>query len=388
MFALSLKELYLSPHVMRFQNLWIYNLNHLHSSLQKKIKENPQARTGSSIWAALHHHYGIHLFSPLKKLDNFSRDYFASSQIENSQKPSLKEIQNTFSIFADLGLKKIEQLRYFTRESIQKRFGKAWGKLWEGIFHPEEAPWIWEPFKKIIPLFWNFEFESLCMNHEELIQEINSGLEKIAAENPTFTLHSLKLQFILSQPSDNSYETELSFTYFPKLQNESQWILKLLEEKISNLQFPFPIWKLQLQLNPSEDRKNIQLFLFNTSKTSEAYKNKDLHAIALKLKDQGFQVFEPAPTSSHLPEKSWKKILPSEKKEEFSFHSIHRPLFQYSPQAIQKPDTRMKFTERITWFDEKGGRLQRDYFFARYSKVWKWIFRDEKNQWFEQGIVE
>lgn len=386
MFAISRQEFLASPSSMRFHEFWIYDLKNFHDFWIKKLKSNPAFKIGHHPWELLKIAYSIHLFSPIETLKPLAFDFFNSSQIEKSHQPSAHDIENTFFSFENLGFKKIFQLERFDRASIQKRFGKAWGQLWEGLFQHSTAHWIWEPYQRPHPLIWLFEFEDLCNHHDHLKAHIQSGLETLEKNHPHFTIQSLELEFILSQPTETAYKIQIEFSYWPRLGHEKDWILKLLSEKLSHLQFPFPVWKLKLTLQASPHKQNRQLTLFHNSKEIATHKN--WNPLALKLKDQGFNIFEPAPRPSHLPEESWAPEFPRAKKHTESFHDYHRPIFQYPPQQISKPEGRMILSERIEWFDKNGKRHKRDYFFSRFPRVWKWVFKNECHQWFEQGIVE
>jgi len=117
-----------------------------------------------------------------------------------------------------------------------------------------------------------------------------------------------------------------------------------------------------------------------------AYKN-----ICERLENQGFPVFKPIEQPSYVPELSWTRRSPLAKKENLAApaeRGIFRPLIHLPPKEIPKPLGRLQFTERITWFDESGTQRQRDYYLARFPRQWAWVFQNESQQWFQQGIVE
>ncbi|MDB5037590.1 MAG: nucleotidyltransferase [Bacteriovoracaceae bacterium] len=383
MFAISREHESLSPSAMKFANWWIYDLHSFHSFWQQLIQNKTHLFVEQTVWSALLKAYQIHLFSPMSSLIPFAKDFHEHyPDFKSKQKVSDKKIEEVFQIFSHLGLKKVEQLKRFSRDELQKRFGPHWALFFEGILNPE-SPWKWISHRSPEILFWSFEFEYFCIDSALLFQEISRGISLLAAEKPLFSIHQLEITFVLSEGNENlkpsENEMQLSFTYEPSLQKDNLWILKLIEERLSHFKFDHPVWKFQMKLFPAGAKRSYQLSLFDKSDEIS------WGELQQKLKDQNFKAFQPAPTFSYLPEKSWTR---GEIRSTASFHGLFRPLIQGLPEKISPPESSLKFTERLTWFDQKGIHYQRDYFIARDQRAWIWIFRNEKDEWFKQGIIE
>ncbi len=382
----------LAPQRMGFGPWWLYNLSSCHSFWSHKVKNEPGIFYGETVWSALPKAYGIQRFSPLKQLLPLAHDYFSSTQVATPSKPSAKEILDCLNALSHLGCRKIDHLRILSRDSIQRRFGKAWGQLWDGLMKPDQATWIWQTHHDIEPLTVEYEFDEVCCDFQRVETQIECQLKSLGSLHPRLRIHSLSLTIQTTESDDLIPPIELSFSYAPLLDQEYSWILKLLKERLSTLRLSAPLWRYRMLFFQATPTKDQQLNLFPTAHQKSDLFHKQLLRFALQMKDLGITVFEPEALPSHLPEESWKPRLPQATKS-IVFSQCLRPLAIHPVQRAHETEQqllerRLKWSERITWFDHNGLRHQRDYFWIRYSGIWKWIFRDEQGLWFFQGVME
>jgi hypothetical protein len=384
MFAVSKRKAELSPTQMKFGEFWIYDLRAFHTFWRQLVQDQNDVVVSDTVWNALLSAYGIHLFAPLVQLIPFARD-FHKHYPDLRGEMSEKKIKEVFQIFAHLGLKKVEHLKRFSRDDIQKRFGRNWGIFFQGVLTPQ-TPWTWYAYREPEVLSTTFEFEDFCIDAALLLQEMSRALLHLSKDNPRFALRKLQVTFVLSQGNEffrtQENEIHLSFTYEPLLEKDFGWILKLIEKRLYEMHFDYPIWKFELDLYPAGAKSTYQLSLFKNKQEEMNW-----YELCQKLADQNFCAFEPAPTFSYLPEKCWQKVQ-SPKQLAWPTHALSRPLLQESPKKIPPPESALKFTERLAWFDEEGKNFERDYFIARGKGKWIWVFRDQQDEWFQQGVVE
>jgi len=377
MFILSAEEKQVSPCCMRFGDYWIYDLRSFHSFWKQMVLEENEVITAPNVWALMLKAYHLHLFTPLPRLQTFALDYHAHFKT----KLSVRKIQEIFKIFSRLGLKKVGDLKRLTSAEVQKRFGKEWAFFMKGLLHPEKTEWKWQPWKKLSPLYTSVELDHYSLEVPFFIEALEAHLDKVAQNTPDFRVQKIEASLTLLE-AKNSPTFEMTFTHNPLLKDELPWILRLMEERLQQIELSEPAFKIFLTLFPAEPPQPTQLTLFEDRSKMLAWRD-----VCQKLKDHNFQVFQPEALPSYLPESSWKKSSPLEVYS-FGEHGFFRPLIQQQPQAIHCPEGALKFTERITWFDEAGSRHERDYFVTRACNKWIWVFKDEENKWFKQGTVE
>jgi len=397
MFVVTSEGTRLSPQCMQFaKKWWIYDLTPFHSFWKKtvegqqsssKTRNTTHIGVDSNVWGALLKAYKLHLFSPLGSIAVFASDFH--SHFKN--KISSKNLRETLAIFSRLGLDKIGHLRRLPPHQIQQRFGKAWADFLRGIISPKQASWIWEPFHSKDPVLWSYDFENLCVDGLRIFEEIKQGLEKLAEIHPYFGISQIQIHFILSEVTEE--ETfDFQFTHRISLKKDLGWILRLLQERLTHMSVSYPVQRICMSLLPADSPESIQLSLFEDRAKILAWKE-----VCKKLENQNFAVFQPESTASYVPEFSWRRSsalpasasLNAKKNLNFSLHGLRRPLIQEKqPYQISPPEGALKFSERLAWFDEKGERRQRDYFMARTARHWVWVFKNEKDEWFRQGIIE
>jgi hypothetical protein len=384
MFAITRQPEGLSPSAMKFKDFWIYDLRTFHSFWKQLVQNKKQTFVGESPWEALMKAYRLHLFSPLEDLISFARDFHEHDSTPSAN-ISEKNIRETFHIFSNLGLKKIEQLRRFSRDNLQQRFGPTWASFFEGVLQ-RDTPWKWKPYRAPETLVLAFEFEDFCTSADLLFQEISKELSSLAAAHPQFITSQLKIGFTLSQENEllqpHEKEILLGFHYEPLLQKDLKWMLELIKNRIFQIQFDHPLWKFQIELFPANPRRVQQLSLFKNQADELSWLS-----LCQKLADQSFYAFEPEPTYSYLPEACWRRANQS-KSAHWPSHALVRPLIQEDPKPIAPPQGSLKFTERLSGFDECGKFFQRDYFFTRATRHWIWVFRNHTGEWYRQGILE
>lgn len=381
MFALSSKLESLSPILMKFGQFWIYDLTPFHSFWKNLVQNKKDIFVGESPWDVVLKAYRIHLFSPFQELAPLIKDFCDCNKLKISE----KKIQTNLEILTHLGLKKIEQLKRFNRDEIQRRFGRDWADLFAGILS-KSTPWPWHPYRQPEVLSISIEFDDFCIDADLLVHSIGQKILATSRQHPSFCIQKCLLYFTLSQGNEclSSEENQilLSFTYEPILSKDFLWILKLIQNQILQMKFDYPISKVEMHLYPAPPKASHQLSFLNTR-----HQEISLKELCQKLADQNIQAFQIAPTHSYLPEDSWEKDF-NGNSGVASNHGLMRPLIQEEIRAIPDPEGALKFTERLRWFDSNGAAHERDYFITYSQRKWIWIFRDEKGGWYRQGIVE
>ncbi len=374
----------LSPSCMRFAQFWIYDLSSLHDFWKNNPKLQQQGILGPNVWRALFKVYRLHTFSPISHLKLFALDFH--QHFKNKISP--KNIDDIFHILRRLGLHRMGNLSRLSTSDIQKRFGKAWADFFRGILDPESTPWPWQPYQENPPLTWKDEFEIPCHEAGLILKSLQRGLQELASSHPSFLVSELHLQLVLYEFSEDRL-IELSFTHPYLLSAHQRWFLKILGERLHSLQLPSAVTHLHLIMRGTPPLQNLQLSLFEKRAKTLSWNH-----LCQRLLDQDFSVFQPESCPSHIPEQSWKRGSPFQKlklQESNPETDLFRPLIQHLPEALSPHEQaieRKHFNERLTWLDEKGIRHQRDYFIARSTHHWIWIFKDETGKWFKQGIVE
>lgn len=395
MYVVSDHFLSLSPQVMKYGSWWIYDLSRFHDFVRKPLLEKyPSA---PKVWEALLKAYGIHRFSPLRDLFPLAKDFFRFHPSVKNREVSDEQIQKKLRIFFDLGFSKAESLKKFSRSEFQERWGRDWALFWEAVLRPAQTSWPWVAYHTPESLHATYEFENFCVDATLILSAVESRLRDLSQHRPYFCLRSCCLDFVLSEGGMLENKIELEFAYEAHLKSDLKWILKLLESRIFELQVEYPIWKLHLHLFPGDLQKPEQRFLFKNEKRKwePLYQESEMLFLAQKARDLGVKVFYPRETHSYLPEDSWEMVDLGAFKSASGLslgpkfqYGTHRPLIQYAPRKIQPPSKPLEFMERLTWFDEKGLMHERDYFKFRSGLIWKWIFRDQAQNWFEQGVLD
>ncbi len=381
LFTLSETPQELSPHVMFFaKRWWIYDLSPFHEFWRQLMGSKKEFHSASTIWEALLKAYGLHAFSALEMLRPFAEDYHQ----HHKNNVSARSSQKVFQTLSHLGLQKLGHLRRLTAPQIQRRFGVAWGKFFYGILEPKTAPWIWIPHKKEEILQRDFEFDHPTVDALLIFSELSTALTQLAATHPFFGVQKLRVTFYLYEQPESPMGLDIAFTHRPFLKRDHAWIMKILQERLMHLQLDERAERMSLELTPARPPQGLQLSLFQNESEKMRW-----HHLIEKLEDQNFQVFQPQPTASYVPELSWKRESPLRiTTTEVFQQGLQRPLIQENPCPIAKPEGRLHFMERLQWFDERGKSHCRDYFMTRSYRQWIWIFLDESKRWYRQGVIE
>jgi hypothetical protein len=379
MFALSKNHVRLSPSVMKFADWWIYDLKTLHPFWKEKISQDQHYFSAELLWEAILKAYRLHSFTPLKEIGILASTYHSFFKT----KISSKNQKDVFAILRRLGLDRLGNLKRLPLSDIQKRFGKSWKDFFHGFIDPASAPWKWIPYREKEIFSLDYEFENLCADLEQLLQPVENYLKDLAHQQPQLQIENIHLQFTTYQSSDDPF-LNLTTPYPYILHRDLKWILKLLHERLSQLSFRSPVTRLKLDLHKSDSAPFIQLSIFSNEMTMSL----EWKALCEKLLNENFKIFVPEILPSYLPEDSWRKgspfIYPS-----IPSYGLFRPLIQETPSPIANPlEKQTWFTERLTWFDTQGEIHGRDYFISRGSRQWLWVFKNEKNEWFQQGVIE
>ncbi|MBN8555899.1 MAG: hypothetical protein J0L93_10680 [Deltaproteobacteria bacterium] len=381
MFVVSAQNLKFSPYIMRFADWYIYDLKNLHDFWKVRIQEAEGADyvCGDSLWKAILKAYQLQTFSPLQDLKIFAETYHSFFKT----KISAKNIADTFAILRRLGLDRLGNLNRLPFSEIQARFGKTWALFFQGVISPAEAFWKWIPYREKEVFYLEHEFENLCADCAELMEPIENYLKKLSESEPNLQIEKLSLQFVTYETTDDP-GFDLPTTYPYLLSRDQLWIFKLLHERVLSLKFSSPISKILFRIHSTDRAESLQLSLFS----NDLAKSLEYKSLCEKLLNEKFDVFVPEILPSYLPETSWKKTQPT-KEIQIPNYGLFRPLIQEVPSPIAPPDDlRIWFTERLAWFDTKGSAHSRDYFISRVPQRWIWIFQDENQNWFRQGVIE
>lgn len=383
MFIVSPSFENISAAVMRFQQLWIFDLTAYHSFWKLQMQKEAFIKkwgVGKNPWEALMLFQGLHLFSPIEDLIPFARDFH-----QHRENPvNNKNIRDVFHAFRRLGLLKIGHLRRLPPAGIHKRFGKSWADFLKGVLDSQEK-WIWEPFRKQDPLSWKADLDEPSTDALFILENLMSGFQKIADSSPESSIQKFQIALHLSHPQI----LEFNFPHSLNFKNDFGWIRKLIEEKLVHLCLEESVFRLRIDAFPVELKPLGQLVLFGNRPETLTTEKSRFQNFCRRLENQGYSVFKPHSLPSYIPEQSWERLSPLDEKAGcIENRGLIRPLIQKKPEAISAPEGLCKFTERITWFDEKGEEHRRDYFVTRKTRAWTWVFKDESENWFEQGIIE
>lgn len=380
MFALSKTPVSLSPHCMKFHRVWLYDLRVFHEFWKSKVQNQPEVLIEKQVWTLLLKFYGLHVFSPLSQARAFLQDYVQHFRLPLHR----QQIDKIFSHLHRLGIHKLGHLHKIPFSEIQRRWGKDFTDFVRGLVEPEIHIWPWEPHRQRMVLESSYAGEWPLQSHEEVLQICESQLERWLKIYPRICIQKMELSFFAQREEADS-NVELLLDHLPLLSQELPWILRVLRDRLSSIQFDSPIENFQLKIYPQEREPQKQLLLFSRNEKQPNWKE-----LSQKLAGMGFFVFRPQLLPSHLPELSWKKIAIYEKDYSGDILRPHqvRPLIQYSPQAREEPRGHLFFTERVEGFDSKGERFLRDYYLTYQNQKWLWIFKDQNARWFEQGLAE
>ncbi len=377
---LDISPLDISPHCMKFQKLWIYDLRIFNEFWQTKMQAKKDLIFEKSIWRAVLKAYGLHTFSTLSQLQKFTLDYF-----DHYRSPiSSKQIEKVFHHFHRLGIQKIGHLQKIPFAQIQARWGKDWCEFFRGVLDPDFTLWKWEPYRKAQVLEASSFFEDPVI-HMELVKEAcRQQLETWSKIYPSLSIEKIILT-LGAQTEEGDQFLEVGFGNHPSLKKEFAWILRVLEEHLLHIELQSPLQNISLKLFPKPQSKGLQLSLFQKTDTSVSFQE-----ISEKLAVQGYFAFQPELLPSNVPEDSWRKTNPQNSQKNMGAHPVAttRPLIQYAPRNIPEPKGKLYFTERLHWFDELGKEFKRDYYLWFSHGRWLWIFKNQEDQWLEQGIAE
>lgn len=377
MFAISQQDEFFSPIKMKFQDLWIYNLQNCHEYWKDKVKQRCPFHAGD-VWTAVLKAHSLSIFSSLSELQNFA---FAYHQEFNTKESSTK-IKKVFEHLRRMGIHKIGHLRNLESNQIQRRWGKTWRVFFDGVLSRSEAKWPWKSHKDKGTLKKSFLSDELICDAQQIFDISFLLIRKIENETKNLYIDQIKLELISGNSSDDQ---ELYF-YFPQkiqLNSKLSWMESLLKEKIFHTELLSPIGRIDLELQVCPQSTATQLKLFETQKRQLQWEN-----VCNKLKIMGFDVFQPELCPSYLPEQSWQKSKHIVENFRIEPHTSLRPLIQEPPKNIQAPSGKLYFTERIQNFDFQGRSHYRDYYITRLNNQWVWVFKDEKGSFYQQGVAE
>lgn len=318
------------------------------------------------------------------------------------------------------------EIQNLSFESIERRFGKWWGRIWKWHFvefleddgpvqgdlfkghvnhYDESFPWKHEKMHE--PPFVERFLDVPLLEWDHMSGLIVEDLEKLLRNSPwlehqKITLMTWSLSFEnLKVESCNvgfrnphsltddapEFKTFLCQAYYSYLN-----LMQKLEQREDDLDYPIKMatigWKLEvtesLYLSPQE--RNI---------LTHEVSNKGLLE-RLKIENKlPYDLETYSPTQSFLPEYSFKKgdACIIDDKEFWLSASQKRPLFvlqKIEPFDLKKDCRRKIFLERVScpWWKGLSPKVgDRDYFMIEDHKhtLW-WVFQAPSGKWYKHGI--
>lgn len=352
-----------------------------HDFWKNEVAERKDVVTAPTAWSAMLAAYDLQTFSPLDAIIPFVFHYHEFFET----KVSSKKIRDVFAILRRLGLTRLGSFRRLPAADIQKRFGKAWADLFYGLQYPEQATWVWRPYRPDTEISWAHDFDFAASDSTPISQALQIYFEKLAKQSPNLHIQKFHLTLVLFDSTDDvSIEIVNAHPYI--MSRDLLWILRIFDERLQHLTLPSYVSRLLLKIIPAPPSPQIQLGLFEDKAKAMAW-----NSFCKKMMNEGFKVFQPEILPAYAPEDMWRPGSPLEAPK-LPAQGMIRPLIQESPQNISEPSGPLWFTERLAWFDEQGNPCGRDYFIARsetkYEHAWIWVFQNEKGQWYRQGIIE
>lgn len=379
MYATALDELKISPHRMRFQNLWIYQLRSFHPFWIQKIKSEYENELffGKTAWGSLLQIYNLNLFTPIEKLHAFAEDYHSQFHPEISS----AQIQKIFEKLNHLGISKIGHLVKIPGTQIQNRWGKKWADFFRGVLQPEDQDWPWQPQAEDPIFSKKIDLEFSIFDAEIFFNYVGQALDDLNLKISNISFQSISIKYPGAAHEDD-IEIQIEFPKKTSLQRDMFWIKRIVHDKILSLHGLSPISQFEILIYASPPSKQIQLSFFEDRSSSEKFDR-----MIKKIECLGCTIFQPEKSLNPKPEKSWK---PKKAKWQFAWQSeaLFRPLIQFSPRPIPRPQGVLYPTETLQWTDENEKIQSRHYFMMRSERKWAWVFRDHCENWFEQGILE
>ncbi|TVQ79444.1 MAG: hypothetical protein EA369_04745 [Bradymonadales bacterium] len=376
MFALSDEFKDLSPQVMRFRLVWIYDCTGVSNFWKNKIRSEKAVLTEDSAWKLICKFYGIHLFSSLQELENLSKTYFEEFNLKVSPQQQLK----VYTQLRRLGLTKVGHLKKIPDDQIQRRWGKDWLNFFRGVLGSPKAVWPWIPHRKIKEFRLKKAFDFGVCDSAILIEESLELLLQLSKEQSQIHLRQIDI-FLGSQEEGADFHLPFLFHSSPLLAQSFDWLKKLFILRFSQIELLAPLSQIEIKLLPAEAPRAQQLHLFQTKPAAVS-----VSEITERLSSLGAKIFQPQGLPSRLPERSWHKVAP---KENFKISTppLYYPLIQHRPKEIPQPRAELYLVEQLVEFEASGEELRRDYFVAFMNGRWRWIFKDQTQKWFQQGLI-
>ncbi|MBV9217474.1 MAG: hypothetical protein JO053_15005 [Acidobacteria bacterium] len=119
--------------------------------------------------------------------------------------------QDTLNVFANLGLKTVEDLLVIPRDELVSRYGREFQTVIDTI--EQKGTSLIVPNVKESKVEWSFDLDQPVENFEQLIFVLNHGLERLLTEvhHCGFSVEHLDLLFGLRNKAEKSYEIKTSF---------------------------------------------------------------------------------------------------------------------------------------------------------------------------------
>jgi protein ImuB len=136
--------------------------------------------------------------------------------------------QDTLNVFADLGVRTVEDLLRIPHEELIGRYGKEFREVLDLV--DQKGSSLITPNVKQESAAWSYELDSPIEDFEQLIFLLNHGLEKLFAQTAGhgFSTEQIDITFRLREHEERSYEIRASF---PTL--ERTFWLKLVNLRVS-----------------------------------------------------------------------------------------------------------------------------------------------------------
>lgn len=305
-----------------------------------------------------------------------------------------------------LQLKKLHEIKAANKEAMHRRFGHEISLIWNWLFkEPEKDPGLFFELCRLQNFPWRqWQKEPQPCIHRYLDQALASWQElepflildwqKLGAElgihtrlisfswNITFySLKSLAVKVHFRKPQKCDDKSLAGFLTQTKIAYEKALDLNFdLKERLDYLaDFSIIAWKISFT-DTLELQESFAHFLEGENAANERRIEHIENQLHIPLARYRL-------VADFLPESSFNQLGLSEElcsNELFCIAAKHRPLFYFENKLPLKTAPKamdLIFLERISLFDHF-----RDYFLEKCGSKLRWLYRDQNQDWFEQGV--
>jgi protein ImuB len=170
-----------------------------------------------------------------------------SNEVISFNKLPLRNLEinrDTLSVFGDLGISRIEELRQIPHEQLISRYGQEFREIIDAVNEADKRSL--KPNLKENKVSWKYDLDESVNNYEQLVFLLNRGLDSVCESSKSYgySTEQLDICFGLIDKTEKLYEIKTSF---PTL--EKNFWLKLI-----NLRISFEIISLGVTLHFAKSR--------------------------------------------------------------------------------------------------------------------------------------